>query len=189
MGLDAVREQLDELRKRYRALTDRDIKKWKGESDEHFRKRRDRYLYRVKHLDKLTDHLRNKAKALAKARKERKRDRQESKDGLGTWDGVTVAAWIVPWLRKSREAGWKGTVVSGYRDPAYSEQLCYNMCGAPSCPGKCAGRTSNHSGKVYPAGAIDVTDYTRFEQIQHEIGSPLRNDLPVDPVHFSTNGH
>lgn len=186
MGLEAIHDQLDELRERYDNLTDRDIVKWKGESQEHFRKRRDRYRYRVKHLDKLTDNLRRKAKAHKEAREERKDDKR---DGLTTFDGVTVASWIAGWLKKSREHGWKGTVTSGYRTPEYSESLCYNMCGHPSCPGTCAGRSSNHSGKDYPAGAVDVSDYTNFERIQFEIGSPLRNDLPYDPVHFSTNGH
>lgn len=111
-------------------------------------------------------------------------------DGLGTFDGKQVAAWIVPWLEKSRDAGWKGTVTSGFRDPAYSESLCLAMCGAPSCPGRCAGRSSNHSGKEYPAGAVDVTDYTNFGAIQPRIGSPLHNSLgSADPVHFSVAGN
>jgi hypothetical protein len=111
-----------------------------------------------------------------------------STSGLTTFDGVTVAAWFVPWLTKIRNAGWGGHVVSGYRDPAYSTQLCYGMCGAPSCPGRCAGASSNHSGKVYPAGAVDVTDYYTFERLAYSVGSPLRNHLPADPVHFSVSG-
>jgi hypothetical protein len=111
-------------------------------------------------------------------------------DGLGTFEGEQVAGWIVPWLEKSRDAGWTGTVTSGYRDPAYSESLCLAMCGAPSCPGRCAGRSSNHSGKDYPAGAVDVTDYANFGQIQRQIGSPLHNSLgSADPVHFSYAGN
>jgi hypothetical protein len=110
-------------------------------------------------------------------------------DGLATFDGRTVAAWIKPWLDKSRAAGWTGTVTSGYRTPEYSEYLCYQICGAASCPGRCAGRTSNHAGKVYPAGAVDVSDYVRFGQIQYRIGSPLRNALPTtDPIHYSYSG-
>jgi hypothetical protein len=110
--------------------------------------------------------------------------------GVTTFDGKEVAAWIADWLEKSREAGWKGTVTSGYRDPAYSESLCLAMCGAPSCPGRCAGRTSNHSGVDYPAGAVDVTDYTTFAQIQKQIGSPLQNQLgAADPVNYSYTGH
>ena len=109
--------------------------------------------------------------------------------GVVTFDGVRCAAWIAEWLEKSRKAGWGGRLVSGYRDPAYSESLCYAMCGAPSCPGRCAGRSSNHSGSVYPAGAVDVSDYYTFRDLQPKIGSPLVNHLPADPVHFSASGY
>lgn len=114
-------------------------------------------------------------------------------DGLAVFEGRTVAAWIAYWLKKSREAGWVGTVTSGWRDPVYSEQLCFNMCGRPSCPGKCAGRASNHSGKGSnikgDPGAVDVSDYTNFAKIQGKIGSPLINRLgAADPVHFSVSG-
>lgn len=109
--------------------------------------------------------------------------------GVVTFDGRQVAAWIAYWLQKSRDAGWQGYVTSGWRDPAYSESLCLAMCGAPSCPGKCAGRASNHAGSIYPAGAVDVTDYYRFADIQRQIGSPLINTIgPSDPVHFSVSG-
>lgn len=116
--------------------------------------------------------------------------------GIRTYDGVRVAAWIVPYLDWARNVGvdgkrWRGRLVSGYRDPAYSERLCYARCGRPSCPGTCAGRASAHSGKVKPAGAIDVSDFLRFaELMQHcPIQPHLRNDLPKDKVHFSINGH
>lgn len=108
--------------------------------------------------------------------------------GVGTYDGKPVAKWIIPWLEKSRAAGWAGHVTSGYRTPEYSESLCMEMCGAPSCPGTCAGRSSNHSGTTYPHGAVDVTDETNFGRIQRQIGSPLRNALPSDRVHFSVSG-
>lgn len=100
-----------------------------------------------------------------------------------------IAAWIVPWLQKSWDAGWRGVVNSGYRSPEYSQQLCYNICGAPSCPGTCAGTSSNHTQHVKPGGAVDVSDYYNFAAIQPRIGSPLRNDLPNDRVHFSSTGH
>ncbi|MGH7267343.1 MAG: hypothetical protein ACREMB_21185 [Candidatus Rokuibacteriota bacterium] len=109
--------------------------------------------------------------------------------GVGTFDGRACAAWIIPWLEKSRRAGWRGYLVSGYRSPEYSESLCYSMCGAPSCPGRCAGRASNHAGSAYPAGAVDVSDYANFGAIQRRIGSPLINALGAqDPVHFSISG-
>lgn len=119
------------------------------------------------------------------------KDHPQPTTGWRTFDGKPVPAWMVPWLNKSRYAGWQGVVVSGVRTPEYSEQLCYQMCGAPSCSGRCAGRYSNHNCTnqcPYPTGALDVSDYDRFEQVQYEIGSPLRNALPVDPVHFSVSG-
>lgn len=100
-----------------------------------------------------------------------------------------IANWIIPWLQKSWEAGWRGVVNSGYRSPEYSESLCYNMCGKPSCPGTCAGRSSNHTQYVEPGGAVDVSDYGTFKAVQFKIGSPLRNILPNDPVHFSSTGN
>lgn len=112
----------------------------------------------------------------------------QHRTGVGTFDGEKVAAWIIPLLQQSRAAGWAGTVTSGYRTPEYSESLCFDRCGQPSCPGTCAGRSSNHSGTAYPHGAVDVTDYTNFGTIQRRIGSPLRNSLPSDRVHFSVSG-
>lgn len=105
------------------------------------------------------------------------------------WDGKPVVEWIAFWLEKSRKAGWTGSVNSGYRSPEYSEQLCYQICGAPSCPGRCAGRSSNHTQKGYPNGAVDVSDPTTFAVIQKRIGSPLFNALgSADPWHFSSTG-
>ena len=118
-----------------------------------------------------------------------KREKMPDKDGIVTIDGHPVAAWIAKWVEKSRAAGWRGTVQSGYRTPEYSEGLCMHICGQPSCPGRCAGRSSNHSGLIEPAGAVDVTLTDSFAAIQRQIGSPLRNDLPNDPVHFSSTGH
>jgi hypothetical protein len=112
--------------------------------------------------------------------------------GVAQFDGKSVAAWIVPYLVWARQNGWKGTLNSGWRDPAYSEQLCRNMCGAPSCPGRCAGRTSNHAGSVKPAGAIDVSDYVTFGRLMARCPyTPrLQNQLGArDPVHFSASGH
>lgn len=110
---------------------------------------------------------------------------------IGPWNPYRrpIANWIIPWLERSWAAGWRGVVNSGWRDPAYSESLCRAMCGAPSCPGRCAGRASNHSGSTYPNGAVDLTDYYTFAAVQRRIGSPLHNSLgSQDPVHFSNSG-
>lgn len=118
------------------------------------------------------------------------------------FDGCDVPPWMVGqeayngqkvnWLQKIRDAGWSGVVVSGVRTPEHSIELCYQMCGAPSCPGRCAGATSNHNcADPCPpgGGAIDVSDYYRFGAICKEIGCPLRNALPIDPVHYSVSGN
>jgi hypothetical protein len=112
--------------------------------------------------------------------------------GVGYFDGVPVANWLIPYLRWARRNGWIGHVNSGWRDPNYSEHLCYVICGAPRCPGRCAGRSSNHAGSDKPRGAVDVSDYYRFGQLMRRC--PLRphifNALGArDPVHFSATGN
>lgn len=111
--------------------------------------------------------------------------------GVKTWPNgnVQVAAWIYYELKRIK---FTGTLTSGYRTPAYSESLCYDMCGAPSCPGKCAGRSSNHSGKIFPAGAIDVSSGS-LDELKSKIAkynSPLKNRIGAsDPIHFSVSGY
>lgn len=113
--------------------------------------------------------------------------------GIGRYDGRPVAAWMIPHLEFARRHGWSGVLVSGWRDPRYSEQLCYAMCGAPRCPGRCAGSSSNHSGSVAPRGAIDVSDYYTFGRLMARDDAPtprIFNALGAqDPVHFSAQGN
>jgi hypothetical protein len=112
-----------------------------------------------------------------------------NRNGLAVFDGRQVAGWMVPDLQWARAHGWRGHVVSGYRTPAYSEQLCYRMCGRPSCPGRCAGRNTNHARLGDGQGAIDVSDYYRFGALMRQRGSRLHNALGSrDPVHFSASG-
>lgn len=133
--------------------------------------------------------LRRHRQIVSKERANRKK--AAATTGVGRYDGVPVAAWIIPYLQWARENGWHGRLVSGWRDPAYSESLCYRICGRPSCSGTCAGRNSNHSGSAKPHGAVDVSDYIKFAQvIQHCPLSPkLFNALPRDRVHFSASGN
>lgn len=121
-----------------------------------------------------------------------KRNHQQAKKhGVGSFDGVPVANWLIPYLKWARAHGWRGRLVSGWRDPIYSEHLCIVMCGRPSCPGRCAGRSSHHSGSDLPNGAVDVSDYVTFGKLIRDC--PLRpvifNNLPIDPVHFSAQGN
>lgn len=113
--------------------------------------------------------------------------------GITAYDGRPVAAWMVPHLRFARDHGWQGQLVSGYRDPAYSEHLCLAMCGAPRCPGRCAGRSSHHSQSASPNGAIDVSDYGTFGRLMGRPDAPtprIYNSLGAqDPVHFSATGN
>jgi hypothetical protein len=133
------------------------------------------------------------ARAYARRAKQRKAARASAapRNGVATFDGRPVAAWLKPYLVWARENGWKGTLNSGFRDPVYSEKLCISMCGAPSCPGRCAGRASNHAGNSNPSGAIDVSDYATFGQLMRRCPYSPRifNALGAqDPVHFSASG-
>lgn len=122
---------------------------------------------------------------------------RQSTSGVVLYDGRPCAAWMVPYMDWARHTGykgerWHGVLVSGRRDPALSEHLCYGMCGAPSCPGRCAGRSSHHAQSVKPNGAIDVSDYETFGRLMaHCPFSPrIYNGLGVqDPVHFSATGN
>jgi hypothetical protein len=112
--------------------------------------------------------------------------------GVTRYDGVPVAKWMVPYLDWARRNGWRGRLVSGWRDPAYSRSLCYRMCGAPSCAGRCAGSSSNHSGSARPRGAVDVSDYYNFGRVvaRAPYSPRLINRLGArDPVHFSASGN
>lgn len=114
-----------------------------------------------------------------------------------TFDGYAVPKWIGQINQAARESGiWKGKVFSGFRTPAYSTSLCVAMCGAPSCPGRCAGAASNHacppdgSGKKYE-GAEDVTDPEGLEAYCRSHSEPLYGAgyaLPADTPHFSNTG-
>jgi len=126
-------------------------------------------------------------------RKQNRRNRYKAvrSSGVTTWGGKPVAKWFVPYLNYARDHGWKGGVTSGWRDPAYSEGLCYRMCGRPSCLGRCAGRSSNHVGSSFGTGALDVSDYAKFGQLMKSapFDKKIFNALGAqDPVHFSASG-
>ena len=132
-------------------------------------------------------------RAFARRAKQRKAAKASAapRNGVAMFDGRPVAAWLKPYLDWARQNGWKGTLNSGFRDPVYSEKLCMSMCGAPSCPGRCAGRASNHAGNSNPSGAIDVSDYVTFGQLMRRCPYSPRifNALGAqDPVHFSASG-
>jgi hypothetical protein len=131
--------------------------------------------------------------ALGKQRRKDQHERAKQPPAAGTtqFDGRLVANWMKPYLEFARENGWKGQLTSGFRDPAHSEHICFVQCGAPSCPGTCAGRRSNHVGNKKPQGAIDVSDHARFGQLMESC--PLKPRIfnalgAADPEHFSATG-
>lgn len=134
----------------------------------------------------------NARRVAQRARVKKHRAKAAKTTGVGSFDGVPCANWLIPYLKWAREHGhWKGRLVSGWRDPVYSEGLCKRMCGRSSCPGRCAGRASNHSGSSKPRGALDVTYYADFGAAMRRcpLQPRLYNALgPADPVHYSASG-
>jgi hypothetical protein len=175
----------------------------RGESDEHWRKRRKRNREAYENRDEAVEHLVRKLKAhermidkLKDLKEEVKEEhREDGKFDRGStsivvFDGKSCVEDLAYWLNLIRGQGrWSGYLVSGYRTPAYSTQLCYGICGHPTCPGLCAGATSNHAKLSYPGPAGDVTDFIRCENALIDVGSGYRNYLPRDLVHMSKSGY
>lgn len=119
-------------------------------------------------------------------------------DGLTWFDGKQVPTWIVEQvLIPARASGlWRGSLISGFRTPEYCRQLCRDICGRDSCPGICAGASSNHAcppdgvPEEYK-GAVDVNDPAGLQRWCRNHGNPLRGNgemLPRDLPHFSRSG-
>jgi hypothetical protein len=135
---------------------------------------------------------RGATRRIASRRWHRKNEKSShSTNGVGRFDGRAVAKAAIPYLTWARKNGWRGTLVSGWRDPRYSQSLCFRMCGRPSCPGKCAGLNSNHVGSTASRFAVDVSDYAKFGQLMRSYPGPkIVNHLGArDPVHFSPSGN
>lgn len=115
-----------------------------------------------------------------------------------TFDGKPCAKWIANILQAARDSGiWNGQLLSGVRTVAESIALCEAMCGAPACPGRCAGANTNHTCPPshecsYPEGAADCTDPAGLEAFCRSHNKPLKGDgvvLPSDINHFSHAGN
>jgi hypothetical protein len=109
--------------------------------------------------------------------------------GTRDWHGTTVCNWIADILDKAWADGVRFTVISGFRTVAESVAACQHICGAPSCPGTCAGASSNHNGCTGGKGAVDIgagCESLRSWLASH--GNPLSNNLPLDRCHFSRSG-
>jgi hypothetical protein len=107
--------------------------------------------------------------------------------GLVAFDHKPVAAWIVPILDYARQHGWQGSVNEGYRTDSQQAGI-YNSGVRPAAvPVSLGGGGSNHSGKGYPAGAVDVSQAAQLSKI---LSRSRYRDLLVwagakDPPHFS----
>jgi hypothetical protein len=162
-------------RKKEREADEKDIRKlWDANAES--------YRERFRFLDEKAD----------KAAKKRQEEDEANDGPITSFDGKPVTKdWAVV-LQMCRDTGlWHGGLNSGYRSPAYSTQLCIQICGSPTCPGRCAGASSNHSKSSIPAGAaVDVSDPAGFRQALIRIGrSELHNALgAADPWHFSISG-
>lgn len=101
--------------------------------------------------------------------------------GVGHFDGKPVALWIIPYLIYARSKGWKGSVESGYRSASEQRRICSETSGPCAAPGK-----SNHQGKAFPRGAVDVSEAPQLAAILEKIpGGLLKWAGAADTVHFS----
>lgn len=73
--------------------------------------------------------------------------------GMQQVDGHPVCAWIAQELQRARRNGWRGQVVSGYRNRQEQAAACAHTSGPCAKPGE-----SNHQGTSFPSCAVDVTD-------------------------------
>lgn len=196
--LETLRRDRDEAKKRLEKIKDRELVQWKGESFEHFRHRMHLHRKRREHVRQIVEGYDGRIKDAKKRKQKRKQENKADKNPYdrnggrvvpfdSTVDGVVE--WIAYELTAARGAGWTGYAFSGWRSPEKSEGICYAMCGQPSCPGRCAGRSSKHSESGNNGGAVDITNPTQFEEIAHRLGLRLHNELTADLPHMSATGH
>jgi hypothetical protein len=107
--------------------------------------------------------------------------------GLVEFDHKPVAGWIAPILDYARQHGWKGSLNEGYRTDRQQAGI-YNAGVRPAAvPVSLGGGGSNHSGRDWPAGAVDVSDAAHLSNILSK--SKYRGLLvwagAKDPPHFS----
>lgn len=114
---------------------------------------------------------------------------QQAISGLGEFDGKQVAGWIIPVLTWARKHGWHGQVTSGYRTTADQARVCATGVKPCATPGQ-----SNHQGKRYPRGAVDVSDWETLRTLAPHYPGPgptlhWGGQVIGDNVHFSATGH
>jgi hypothetical protein len=107
--------------------------------------------------------------------------------GLVAFDNKPVASWIAPILDYARQHGWQGSLNEGYRTDRQQAGI-YNSGVRPAAvPVSLGGGGSNHEGKGWPAGAVDVSQAQQLSNILSR--SPYKGLLvwagAKDPPHFS----
>jgi murein DD-endopeptidase MepM/ murein hydrolase activator NlpD len=119
--------------------------------------------------------------------------------GVGTFQGIPVANWIIPELKWARAHGWGGHITSGFRTKAQqlAAAAAYIAAGGSYGPG--GPLASEHVGAAYPKGAVDVGGKNArgpgaalWNVIKNYRGSPkLKWGGPTigDWGHFSGTGH
>jgi len=99
--------------------------------------------------------------------------------GLGRFDGLPVAKWIIPEARYARAHGWRGRITSGYRSHAHNvaQGRLYR---------------SEHEGTAWPHGAIDFGGFTsglgnKLAFMRAAVG--YRGPKVRAPIGFRDDGH
>lgn len=107
---------------------------------------------------------------------------------VASFEGVPVAAWMVPALKFARQHGWTGKLTSGVRTYAQQAALYANRGSNPNPvapPGK-----SNH--EIENGGAFDATQPQQLNRILQAFTGKRPIWAPTvglkDPVHFSATG-
>jgi hypothetical protein len=97
-------------------------------------------------------------------------------EGIGSFQGVEVARWIIPELEYAQKHGWTGKITSGYRpgpDPSTTTGV------------------SEHAGKRYPHSAVDFGGPTEYENREAFFRATKGyTGLPLIPAQFKNyEGH
>lgn len=107
--------------------------------------------------------------------------------GTVVMDGHPVAKWIAVELLWARKHGWSGRVESGWRSEAEQRVLYERYLAGGNVAAKPG--EGNHEDKVYPGGAVDVTEAAQLDQVlSKKPGRLLKYTGKTigDDVHFSS---
>lgn len=97
--------------------------------------------------------------------------------GIGNWNGIPVANWLIDALKWAQAHGGNTQVTSGYR---------------PGVDSHTATGTSEHQGTQYPHGAIDFGSFTTGLANKMSFLNSLKGyggPKPILPIGFSDAGH